>query len=409
MKKDIDFLKSMQILSKPLMVGFLIALVAIFAVLFWSFFGVIDVTINGRGILVSEFGLKDIQSPVKGTVNLINIKIGDIVNKGDLLLKIEDPELELKLIAAKKRLQNLQEDYQSLKDRISKEYSAEKKALQSKIKSTQFNIQELEKEINSLKTILDKHLKLLEEGLISQKYYLSEEQNIVIKKVDLESKKSELSDLLAQEQKEYRTQELIQKEQEVAKEAENLGLLQINLAESQIISPADGEILELKVAKGQLVNQGESLLWMEVKDEINASSPKILAYFPIQSGKKMQEGDRAQMTVKTVNENKFGGIEGRISQISPFAVSDKNIFNKIQNKTVVNYLMNSHPAVVEAIIDPYLDPNKPHRFLWSSGLQPDTLISNGTIGEVYAIVEKVRPIYYLLPLDKFKYPETEDP
>ncbi len=67
--------------------------------------------------------------------------------------------------------------------------------------------------------------------------------------------------------------------------------------------------------------------------------------------------------------------------------------------------MGSIKAVVEAIIDPERDSQHPDLFKWTSGKQPPNLVSTGTVGLVEATVEKVRPIYYLLPLPAFKQHE----
>lgn len=404
MKKDVDSLKDIKILSLPIQIGFAISFLLILGVVLWSIFGTIAVSIDGRGILINESGLKDIQSPVKGTLKEIFVEQGDFVKSGDLLMKIEDPELQLKISASEKRLHKLNEELKNLQDRIRREYTAERQALQTKIKSTEFNIRELEKNIASYNLILEKHQKLLQEGLISQKIYRSEEQDFVLKKVDLETKKGELSELIAEEQREYRTQEIIQKEEEVRKEKENLDLLLIAQKQTQIVSPESGRVLELKTFEGQIVSPGDSLVWLEVDSQKNFQ-PLILAYFPIQTGKKIQLGDLAIMRVKTVNENIYGGILGRVDQISQYAVSETNVINRIQNKMVVSYLMNNQPAVIEALIKPLQDPQNPHLFLWSSGNEPKVLISKGTVGDVEAVIEQARPLYYLIPIDNLKWPK----
>ena len=278
--------------------------------------------------------------------------------------------------------------------------------MQVKLQATQFNISQLEEDIDFLTHTLQKHKVLLDKGLISGATYLSEEQQLTQKKIDLEEKRSDLNALLSQIKKEYRPEELRNKEQQLLSEQEQRDVLQASIGQSKVISPFDGRVLEVNVNPGDEVKPGTQLIWLEKKllpqEHENAV---IYAYFPVDVGNRVYPGMQAEITVSAVNYNQYGAIIGIVQTISPYAVSKENIYNRIKNQTIVNDLMGSNTAVVEALIFPKKDPIHPGQYQWTSGKTPSVLVPTGTVGIVDVTVEKVRPLYYVLPLPMFKIAE----
>lgn len=74
-----------------------LALIAIGCILLsaviWGFFGSIPTKIEGQGILLNNGGIFSIQHHSSGQVSDIRIKVGDMVKKGDVVARIELPEL----------------------------------------------------------------------------------------------------------------------------------------------------------------------------------------------------------------------------------------------------------------------------------------------------------------------------
>ena len=60
------------------------------ALILWVTFGLIPITITGKGVIISEGGFTSLQSATKGTITEILIGIGDRVKQGDPLLKTEN-------------------------------------------------------------------------------------------------------------------------------------------------------------------------------------------------------------------------------------------------------------------------------------------------------------------------------
>jgi hypothetical protein len=119
-------------------------------------------------------------------------------------------------------------------------------------------------------------------------------------------------------------------------------------------------------------------------------------------GKRIHLNSPVEMSLSRDIQNQFGSIQGKVISISLFAVSKENIYNKIQNKVLVDYLFNQNSAVIEVIVQPDNDPANPTQFVWTSGVHPSLEISSGTVGDLEATVEATKPIFYLIPLPGLK-------
>ena len=189
-------------------------------------------------------------------------------------------------------------------------------------------------------------------------------------------------------------------------------LIQGLAPQETLVSPTDGQILEVWVNEGEPLTEGAPVIWIE--NAVSPVSPEqketflIYGYFPIESGKRLRLNTRIEITVPSVNVNKYGTLEGRVKSVSLFAVSKENILQEIPNKNLIDYLTQQAPSVVKVVIEPLSrDPKKPFKWEWTSGLTPEEPLSTGTLVRLEAIVERVRPIYYLLPVADFKSSEED--
>lgn len=371
-------------------------------VLLWSLFGTVPIKVEGRGIVISSKGLFSIQSKVKGVVMHLHANSGEFVQAGTLIAELADQEKSLQKEDARIKLEKLEKDFTHLNEQVSKEDAAEKLATQKDLAAKEFTVAQLKIEIAKIEVDIEKRKKLLEEGLISKSVVESTEEKYYSKKIELETTEATIANIRANMVKGYRTEELKAKEQELSKARDDYELLASTINEMKIYTPVTGRVLDWLVNKGDLVNPGTPLVWMELTEE-DLETPKIvLGYLPIEKGKKVAVGDRVEIDVSTVNVQEFGFITGHVHQISQYAVSKQNIANVIKNDGLANYLTGGNEVVIQVLITPDLNPNTISGFKWSSGDGPPIKITTGTICNLRTIVERVRPFYYVLPVWKIK-------
>lgn len=390
----------------------LLTIIGLLVVVFlWSLFGSIPVKIEGKGIVISSKGLFSVQDKVAGTVNIIHVHPGQVVEKGALIAELSDPDKELQLVNNKKKLTKLQTDLDTLKEEIDRESAASNEATNREIAAKEFTIKQIENDIvNGIKSV-EKKKKLVEEGLISKSELNKSEDNLIAKRIELESTKAGLATLKAKLVQGYRTEEYKSKEQQVLKVSEEKDLLESSLAGMKVYSPFPGRVLDWLVNLGDLVTPGTPLVWMEHLTANEPISYIILGYLPIEKGKRVQIGDRVEIELTTVNTEEYGYMIGKISSVSQYAVSQKNISKVIQNEGLANYLTGGNNVVIQVMVEIEKDPNSLSGYKWTSGLGPALQISTGTICKLRTIIERVRPLFYAFPVWHFKFasdsPEIE--
>ena len=103
----------------------------------WSIFGRIPITVLGQGILVYPSKVVSFQSPIAGKLQTINVNVGEVVDKGDVLATIDQSELikQLELARAKRvQLQLLNQDASRV---LQQRQDLDKQALQQQRQSLQ--------------------------------------------------------------------------------------------------------------------------------------------------------------------------------------------------------------------------------------------------------------------------------
>lgn len=370
---------------------------------FWSYFGTIPITIKGKGIFVSQSGLLNVQTKIDGTISQIFVTPGTVVKKGDTLIEIRDSQTELQYQEAQIRVDTLTRQIEKLKEEIELEAAAEQKALLIRIKAAEYSIVQIIDVIDFLNREIVKRKELVKEGLISDSLLIAADQNITLKKIELEEKITLLASLNARLNKEYRTEEMRTKEHQLLTDQHQRDLLKVAIDLGKITSPQDGKVLEILVNPGDEVHIGKALVWMESLVDPDEKEYVVYGFFPVEMGKRINLGMFVDLEVSTVNFKKYGYLKGKVEEVSPFAVTKDNIRSKIQNSVLVDYLTDQSTAVVQVLVKPEKNPELPDAYVWSSGKQPPIELSTGTVAKISATVEKVRPIYYLIPLPQLKY------
>ncbi|MFL9449657.1 NHLP bacteriocin system secretion protein [Tolypothrix bouteillei VB521301_2] len=182
--------------------------------------------------------------------------------------------------------------------------------------------------------------------------------------------------------------------QEVRRKISSLKL-QLNQS-SQIVSKFDGRVLSVGTLPGQVVSSGTRIATIEVEDPNTKLSS--LVYFADKDGKQIKPGMTVQVTPSVVKRDRFGGIIGVVTNVSPFPVTTQDIIAQVGNEDLARSLANSNAARVQVQIQLEKDPSTISGYKWSSSKGPELQISSGTTAEVRVKIGEVAPISYVIPL-----------
>ena len=181
----------------------------------------------------------------------------------------------------------------------------------------------------------------------------------------------------------------------------------------QIKSPYSGCILELTANNSSVLAPGDPLGSVKI-DQRSEQAPSSyggvisddasdsitsVAYFPVGDGKKIQSGMKMYVTPDTVRRERFGGIVGTVTQVSPFPITKQGAASLVGNAEVVEEIVSQVGSVIAVQAKLQLDPSTPSGYKWSSSTGPKNLeISSGTTTIARVTIEKQAPIALVLPI-----------
>ncbi len=423
----------------------------------WSIFGRIPITVQGSGVLVYPSTVVSVQTKSSGQLIDLKVENGDVVKKGEIIARIDRSDLqeELELALAKlaqlenqnseadvvqnqrqnQDLQAILEQRQTLEQRLEiledLAPTLKEKGL-SAIQRQRQNLQQRQQTLEALRPTYKQRFEirqmLFQRGAISedtllearQQYsdnisnideieaqlkeldvkeadalqqYLSnlnEVKNIQAQIQELDSKKAGLAQQ-DWENSTTRDKEIQEVEREIAQIQQKIA------SESQIVSPHSGKILELTVNQGQVVESGTRLASIDTDNQ--GGKLVGMTYFPVKDGKKVQPGMEVQITPQTIKRERFGGIVGTVTKVSPFPITTEAAASVVGNPQIIAGLVTeSEPVVIQIAAKLASDPETFSGYKWSSSSGPQLKISSGTTTSARVKVEERSPISFVFPI-----------
>lgn len=423
----------------------------------WSIKGRIPITVEGQGVLIYPRKVVPLQSRNSGQIVDLNVNVGDVVKKGQILATIDQPELQKQLQQKRNKLTELnlqdkavnslqkirgeqekisvEQQRQYLQQRISeiqaltpvlkakgnKSIEMQRQDLQQRIRQAQALTSVYQERMETRKKLFEKERAITSDvALEAEQQYLENLQKIS----ELQAQLKELDVKETEQEKAYRenlttmadfqaqSKQLNSKQaQEAQQDLENTTarkkeiqelkreIVQLDLQlrnNSQIISQHSGRILEITVTPGQVISEGTRLA--SINQESSSSKLVGISYFPIGVGKKIQQGMTVQITPQTVKRERFGGIVGTVTNVSQFPITKEGAASAIGNPEIVEGLVSQNQGVIQVFADLEQSSTTPTGYNWSSSTGPNMKISHGTTTVVRVKVEERAPITFVLPI-----------
>ncbi len=239
-----------------------------------------------------------------GTIEEMNVDIGDKVKKGQLIAVIDQREI-------KKDIEKAKAEYKkalAALENVKKVYPAKIKEAKEKLKAAQVSY-------NFAKWKFEREKELLKDDFTTQENYEKAKRELKVKKAQLDEAKATLDRL----KKEYQTQLKKAKEQ-VEFTEKNLEKQKVRLSYTRIYSPIDGIVSKIAARKGETVVAG-----LQVANLITILDPKKLEvriYTDETDIGKVKVGQKVLYYVDAYPDKVF---EGTISSIYPEPVVKQNI------------------------------------------------------------------------------------
>lgn len=212
------------------------------------------------------------------------------------------------------------------------------------------------------------------------------------------NEKSKSMDSLAQiESDEVReTRKLIEKENARDKELDKLNTQLSKMKSkfayaSELRTPHGGKVVEIRVGIGYRIEPSTIVMVLEKIDK----QIQLLAFIPIEQGKKVKEGMNVRVSPYQVKAEEYGHIVGDVKRITRGVASPQKMEKRLQNPNLVKRLTEKGTPMEMTI---NLETAKTFSgFKWTSSQGPEVVIGTGELCSALIIVGQKRPIQYVIP------------
>jgi HlyD family secretion protein len=383
----------------------LIALAVLLSIgLGWSFVTTVPVRVSAQGILLGSGGVLTVAADARGRITRLQVRPGDTVSVGQELAWLDLPDLRQERDAAKADLAELERrkteivSYQSNDSRVQQSLLRDKRReLEDTLGRTEERMRLLEERERNIFQLLDKQI-------ISTQTHLNA-------KIDLDAAREAASrtraDLKQVERDETALttasgRERLDLDMSIGAARRRVDSLDERLErQSAVLSPYSGEVAELKVNIGELVDKSTevlSLIPVDAGRGASSARPELVAmvYVPPADGKKIRAGLAAQIAPTTIKREEYGFIRGVVRSVAQVPSTSEGMMRTLKNQQLVKSLSGGG-APFEVVVELERTSETPSGFRWSSSRGPDAEFNGGTMAEATITIRRVHLISLAIP------------
>ncbi|MEM9822296.1 MAG: NHLP bacteriocin system secretion protein [Bacteroidota bacterium] len=368
----------------------------------WGFWGRVKTKLTASGVLLGG-EVYDVVATAQGQLVELKVASGDVVNEGDVIAEIQQPEIFQAIEEAKASLTERNYELQQLTAFGSQDTRLQGELIQQQRLSIQQQIESNQKNLSFLQQQLEIEKELLEKGLITRPQVVSSEQQIEGTQNQIESLKAQLVQISSQELNvdfDLKQRTTIVK-QRIAQEERRLEQLKERYdIQTNIKSPHSGQVVEVLTNDGIVVGLGTPLFKLK-NDAVVDGKIRGILYVPSKDGKKIKVGMEALVVPATVQPQEHGYMKAKVTYVSEFPVTQQGMMTMMKNDQLVRGLL-AMGAPFEVYVDFEKDANSFSGFCWTSAKGPEVTVNAGTSCMGKITVKEDPPITMVVPaLKKF--------
>ncbi|MCL6611569.1 MAG: NHLP bacteriocin system secretion protein [Peptococcaceae bacterium] len=408
----------------------------------WGIFGSIPTKVYGQGIVTMSYGVYNIIPAGSGRITDIRVSAGDPVKKGDVVARIEQPQLVDQINDLKDQLENLKNldvneagrgekkflgpelyELYDLAGRIREaravlpyeeiNYKNAVSGKEHEIEIARITLDQARVNESNKREYVDKLTLLYENGAISGLDLANAKKDLDLLRLQTRAAEEALAKLTAGEWEEtiitYRAKlqqaqlqlQLLEdrfettKAVKISETEERIKKLQDDLKlSSEVISQVDGRVLEVRCSKGDIVQPGTPLFSLERRGR--TIKTEVVMYVRAEEGKKIMPGMEAMISPTTVKKEEYGYMLGRVVSVSEYPATGQGMLHTLGNEDLVRKLA-AQGASLELHIDLIADDSTQSGFKWTSPKGPPLKINSGTLCDGSVKIMEQRPVSLVIP------------
>ncbi len=364
-------------------------------IILWGFVGFIPAKVSGKGILIRGGSVFDVSAGSDGVITDLSVKPGDEILAGQSIATISQSGLDLKILLARRKLEDLQAQDADITAREEQNNAAALKALTEENETRSKVINDLKQQEGSLADRLRNEQELQAKGLTTQSTVITARDSLFSVQHQISDNQVRLTEIISEKVKLAR--ETQEKRNTRKKEIDDTQR-QLHEYETQrewstkVLSPYRGRVLEKLVERGNLVSTKDRIITIET----NESAMQAVLFIPAGDGKKVNVGMEVQISPSTVKPEEFGFMLGEVKSVSLFPSTPEGMQRVLRNDQLVKEL-SQRGSPIEVTADLLPNPNTRSGYKWSSPQGPPIGIFSGTLCTASIVVDRKRPVEYVIP------------
>ena len=356
----------------------------------------VPIKVSGSSVIWSDVGVLQVAAKDPGSIKEISVKVGDRVEKGQVIADLDQSQIEDKIEATQRKLKVLNEFVSDIKnlqtfDQIER----------AKFKKTTDKLASDAKRLNRNRILRFQQRKgelkkLFDDGVIQFEQY-----HALIDRVDqaedkiIADERMTVSDLKEQRAKDStETRELLQKELERDQLISEVDLLKSQLADQgKLISRISGRVVEVTSSVGDYLSPGSPVILVQPDAEV--SELTFVIFISSEQVKPVKVGMRTELELSAFPPTKYGKLVAEVTSVSPMPLSSSALMKELRNDQLVERItQEGSPFMVRVNI---LRDENTGNFLWSSASDAKRELQVGMVGKGSIITRYERLVWLLLP------------
>lgn len=368
----------------------------------WSLLGRLPTKLLGQQcILVKSGGVNLLTTAASGRLSDLAVEVGDTVTRGQIIGRLELPDLLPKIEASEARLKEVQARYDQVLA-----VAAQSAALRAATMTQQERnlAQQQASAAHRLKLVkerIDSQASLFQQGLITKQTLLASQMEAVAIELETQNITGQIKQLKVSglEADKLSHNEVTQARNELEDAKRTTSLLASDAKSlTTIISPYSGRVLEVKANEGQLVDRGTDILTVESSGR-DVNELEAYVYLPASEGKKVHSGMKVEISPSTARREEFGFLPAFVTSVADYPSTQQGLMRVFGNDKLVQELSGTQaPIQILATLKP-ASHNLSH-YEWSTRAGPPFSIQSNTTCSASITLSEQRPIALAIPLLK---------
>jgi HlyD family secretion protein len=377
----------------------LLALITVLGVaVAWGYWGQLTTRVSGAGVLIRSGGVRNVVPLGAGQVVDIRVRVGDHIVVGQLIGTVAQPSMLERIRTAKSQLADATKQsgemlkVRSGRSRLQLEFLKRERA------NVEREIEDLLAQAKTIEEQIPVDEELLAKGLVTKQQVSLTKEKLGGTQADISAKRARITQLDATEFQ-TGTENLeanLAQQNRIADLTREVEMMEKQLeTESTVVSPYAGQVLEVKVSPGSLVQVGTPIISLHPDvDKLEA-----IVYVPADKAKDLRPGMDAEISPTTVKREEYGFIRGKVVFVSDYPATDAAFMRVFENTPLLRALTAGGP-VTEVRVEMTTDDATPSGYRWSSRQGAPVKLSGGTLCSGEIVTRTQRPMSVIFPYVK---------